>query len=133
MLMIKSAPHFPHLGLRESFSKRTLFFTPHPSQEIIWKSGTGSGTGRSFVSIPCSWRDVVTKVTYVSSLVMSSIPIPFLTGARGVFTVLLTIPLREEILSPGIMSWISTVVPGAKPRFVLIKRPLTDRLLKIPL
>lgn len=133
MLIMSTVPHLPHLGSRESFSRETLFFIPHPEQAINWKSVTDSGIGSSFVSIPCSWRDVITKFTYASSLVMSSIPIPFLAGVTGALTVLLTIPLNEEILSPGIISWISTSVPGAKPRFVLINRPFADRLLKIPL
>jgi hypothetical protein len=41
-------------------------------------------------------------------------------------------PFRKDIFPSGISSSISIKVPGEKPRLVLIKRPLSERLLNIP-
>jgi hypothetical protein len=124
--MIRGTLHLPHRGPRVILSFRTLFFALQLGQDMIWNSSTGF----SFVELSsCSLRDF-TYCIYVSSFSSSSMPIPFLID-RGTLTVLFTMPLIEDMLPSGMTSLISRMLSGANPLFVLIKRPVSERLLVI--
>ena len=132
MVFDREAPHFPHFGPRTIFVLKTLFFTPHAGQEIISNPG-GEGASSFFSVSGVSEVMDCTKFLKISSLSVSSMPMPFFTDDRGVFMVLLTIPFNKEILLSGITTSISTIVCGVKPRFVLMKIPFAEILLIMPL
>ena len=73
-----------------------------------------------------------TKATNMLSFSTISTPIPFFIEGMGVLVVLLTIPLSEETLLSGMKILISIGLLAEQPRLVLIKRPLSERSLDIP-
>lgn len=126
--MIRGVPHLPHLGPKESFRLLTLFFTPQFKQEIIWNSGIVIFPAWVFVSSVKDFR----KFMYVASFSMISTPMPFLNVDSCIFLAHFTRPLRKDFLPSGINNSISIIVSGTKLFRVLIKRPLSERLLNMP-
>jgi hypothetical protein len=72
------------------------------------------------------------KSINIPSFSMISMPIPFFIEGMGVLVVLLTIPLSKETLLSGMKILISIGLLAEQPRLVLIKRPLSEKSLDMP-